>query len=123
MRRILVVDDTIDVANSLKFGLERLGFSVDTFNDPEEALSTYKPKMYDLLIIDVRMPKMTGFELASSIKKKDNKALIWFLTAFEIYQEEMKKAFPDLEITNILRKPISLKELSNKIKAEFNDAT
>ena len=119
MQRILIVDDTVDIANSLKFGLERLGFAVDAFTDPELALNSYKPSMYDLLIIDVRMPKMSGFELANSIKNKDSSALVWFLTAFEVYQDEIKKSFPGLAETNILRKPISLKELSTKIKSQF----
>ena len=70
MRRILVVDDEQDIAMSLKAGLERKGFAVDVFFDPLEALERYQPGTYDLLIIDVRMPKMNGFELCAKSERK-----------------------------------------------------
>ena len=68
-KSILLVDDEADVIEILKVGLEDNGFKVDAFTDPELALSSFKAGTYDLLLLDVRMPKMNGFELYEQIKK------------------------------------------------------
>src|SRR5919201_2480280 len=70
--RVLLVDDDVDITTSLKIGLEDNGFTVDTFNDPLEALSSFKPGLYDLLLFDVRMPELNGFNLYDKIKKEKN---------------------------------------------------
>jgi len=115
MTKILLVEDEEDIAKSLKAGLERKGFQVDTFTDPTQALAKYKPHAYDLLLIDIRMPKMNGFELVREIRKVDDDSEVWFLTAFEVYYEEFKKMFPNLDVKNFIRKPVSLNELSSRI--------
>ncbi|MFL6395308.1 MAG: response regulator [Nitrososphaeraceae archaeon] len=68
--RILLVDDDVDITTSLKIGLEDNGFVVDAFNDPLLALSNFKPGIYDLLLFDIRMPQLSGFDLYDKIKKK-----------------------------------------------------
>ncbi len=115
MTKIFLVDDEPDIANSLKTGLERKGFKVDVFTDPTEALAKYKSHGYDLLLIDIRMPKLNGFELVREIRKVDTDSEVWFLTAFEVYYEEFKKMFPNLDVKSFIRKPVSLNELSNRI--------
>lgn len=81
-RRILAVDDNPDITTTIKTGLEDSGlFYVDTFNDPELALSSFRPGMYDLILIDFKMPKMYGHELYDEIKKLDEKVKVCFLTA------------------------------------------
>ncbi len=115
MTRIFLVDDEPDIANSLKVGLERKGFDVDVYTDPTVALAEYKPHYYDLLLIDIRMPKLNGFELVREIRKVDTDSEVWFLTAFEVYYEEFKKMFPNLDVKSFIRKPVSLNELSNRI--------
>src|SRR5919198_5463371 len=85
--RILLVDDDVDITTSLKIGLEDNGFAVDAFNDPLEALSSFKPSLYDLLLFDVRMPQLNGFNLYDKIKqeKNNNKHLkVCFITAYNI---------------------------------------
>ena len=69
------------MTNVMKMTLERAGFRVDTFNDPVLALKNYKPHMYDLVILDVIMPEMEGFELYTQLKRKDSGINICFLTA------------------------------------------
>ena len=69
-RKILIVDDEPDIASSLKMGLEYNGFEVHAFNDPVEALSNFKAGSYDLVLLDIKMPKMNGFELCQEIKRK-----------------------------------------------------
>ncbi len=115
MTKIFLVDDEPDIANSLKTGLERKGFNVDVYTDPTEALAKYKPHYYDLLLIDIRMPKLNGFELVREIRKVDTDSEVWFLTAFEVYYEEFKKMFPNLDVKSFIQKPVSLNELSGRI--------
>jgi DNA-binding response OmpR family regulator len=115
MTKIFLVDDEPDIANSLRLGLERKGFEVDVYTDPTEALAKYKPHFYDLLLIDIRMPKLNGFELVREIRKVDSTSEVWFLTAFEVYYEEFKKMFPNLDVKSFIRKPVSLNELSTRI--------
>ena len=62
-RRILVVDDEPDITLTLQAGLEDGGFNVDAFPDQELVLSSFKPGLYDLALIDIMMPKMDGFAL------------------------------------------------------------
>jgi len=115
--RILVVDDEPDLTQVSTLALEYHGFKVDSFNDPQEALSKYKPGLYDLVILDIKMPKMDGFELYQEIKKKDNDANICFLTASEQYYEEFrKKDYLALDRNLFIRKPIENEELVKQIK-------
>jgi DNA-binding response OmpR family regulator len=90
-KKILLVDDEADLTMLCGLALEYYGFKVDTFTDPQEALSNYKPGYYDLVILDIMMPKMDGFQLYDEIKKKDQKAKVCFLTASEMYYEQFRK--------------------------------
>jgi CheY-like chemotaxis protein len=75
--KLLIVDDELDITRILKKGLELLGaYSVDTFNDPLEALSNFDAGTYDMVILDIRMPKMNGFELCRKITQKDAKTKV-----------------------------------------------
>ena len=114
--RILVVDDEPDLTQVSTLALEYHGFKVDSFNDPQEALSKYKPGLYDLVILDIKMPKMDGFELYQEIKKIDNNANVCFLTASEQYYEEFrKKEYYALDRNLFIRKPIENEELVKEI--------
>jgi DNA-binding response OmpR family regulator len=85
--RILLVDDEHDNKQIFTIGLQDAGFEVDAYNDPELALSAFKPDYYDLLILDIRMPKMDGYELYDKIRKNDDKVKVCFLTASEKYKD------------------------------------
>jgi DNA-binding response OmpR family regulator len=114
--RILVVDDEPDLTKVSTLALEYHGFKVDTFNDPQEALSKFKPGSYDLIILDIKMPEMDGFELYHEIKKKDNNAKICFLTASELYYEEFRnKEYRALDRNLFIRKPIDNEDLVKEI--------
>ena len=116
-KRILIVDDEPDITRLCSLALEYYGFKVDTFNDSEEALSNFKPDYYDLVILDIKMPKMDGFELYYELKKKDNDVKVCFLTASELYYEEFrKKEYCALDRNLFIRKPIDNEELVKEIK-------
>ena len=121
-KKTLVVDDEPDLTKSCSLALEYHGFKVDTFNDPQEALSNYKPGYYDLVILDIKMPKMDGFELYDEIKKKDHKAKVCFLTASELYYEEFrKKEYCALDRNLFIRKPIYNEELLREVSKIRNN--
>ena len=121
-KRILVVDDEPDLTMICSLALQYHGFKVDTSNDPQEALSNFKPDYYDHVILDIKMPKMDGFELYDEIKKKDNYAKVCFLTASELYYERYrKKEYSALDKILFLKKPIDnddlLKEVNKIMKS------
>ncbi len=110
--RVMIVDDEQDITTIFKIGLERNEFVVTTFNDSIEALSKFRPGLYDLSILDVRMPGMDGFQLYSKIKDIDNTVKVCFLTAFDEFREEFKASFPILEeVKCYLKKPITVQDL------------
>jgi DNA-binding response OmpR family regulator len=118
-KRILIVDDEKDITDTFKRGLDQQGFEVLTYNDPELALSQFKENWFDLLLIDIKMPKISGFELYRRLKKIDSKPKVCFITAFDVYYDEFKKVFPSLEVKCFLRKPISISDLAEQVKLEF----
>ena len=117
--KILVADDEPDLTRIFKIHLEQAGFDVDAFNDPLDALLHYKADTYDLLLLDIKMPKMNGFELYKKMMEIDNKPKTCFITAFEIYYEEFKTLFPSLDVKCFLRKPIAGKDLIAQIKSQL----
>jgi two-component system, OmpR family, response regulator ChvI len=122
MKRIAVVDDEVDITAVLKKGLEHHGFAVDIFNDPQVALASFKPGVYDLMIIDIRMPKLNGFDLYRELRKKDSGVKVCFLTAFEIYYEEFRKMFPNVDVRAFIRKPVSISSLVSQVNATIESA-
>jgi len=115
--KILIVDDEKDILSSLKMGLERNGFQVYAYSEPLKALADFKPNTYDLLILDSKMPNMRGFELYREIRKKDARVKVFILTAFEINSTDTQEFFPDLDVKNIIQKPVTLAQLIEKINA------
>ena len=133
-RKILIVDDEVDITTAFKLGLEEaVELQVDVYNDPLLALSDYKPGIYDLLLLDIKMPKMDGFELYKKIQDKekkmkdhttgnaDDKLSVCFITASELYfyEEITKEVLPELGVSRIIRKPISIDDLVEYLKEEL----
>ena len=121
-KKIMIVDDELDIANLYKLSLERYGFFVEIFSDPLLALSSYKAGAYDLLLLDINMPRMNGFRLYQEILSRhlDNHVKVCFITAFEEYNNQFKELFPRLkEADCFIRKPIALKALTEKVKSRL----
>jgi two-component system, OmpR family, response regulator ChvI len=117
--RILIVDDEPDITESFGLALEDSGFEVDKYNDPAVALASFKPNVYGLLILDIKMPKMDGFELYDKIKKIDKKVKVFFISAFDIDRAEISKKYPGLKIENFLPKPIQIPELIKRVEEQL----
>jgi DNA-binding response OmpR family regulator len=119
--RILVVDDEPDVASLLKMALEHEGSfnNVQTFDDPLLALSNFKAGLYDLVILDIIMPNIDGFDLYQEMIKIDNKVKFCFLTGSETYREELEK-YRSLNEDMFIRKPIPIKDLLMEINKKLD---
>ncbi|MFY9871740.1 MAG: response regulator [Candidatus Nitrosopolaris sp.] len=117
-QRILLVDDESDITTALKMYLELQGFHVDAFTDPVNALAQFKAGFYQLLILDIKMPEMNGFELYTEIKKKDDTIKVFFLTALSEmhdYDAFKKEVFPKEGERYFIAKPIENEEILKRI--------
>jgi DNA-binding response OmpR family regulator len=119
--RILIVDDDHDILVTFKAALEENNeFEVDTFTDPDEVLSNFKAGLYNLLIIDIRLPKMDGFELYDKIKEIDNEAKVCFVSAYEINYKALRAIFPSPDIDEcFIRKPVNMKDPVGRVRSEL----
>ncbi len=126
IRRILLVDDEPDITLYFSMILRDSGFMVDVFNDSLIALSSFKANMYSIAILDIRMPKMNGFDLGAKIKKIDKKIKLAFITAYDITEEDLKEeGMTELINSNdkkplIMKKPISEIDFVSQIKEELD---
>jgi two-component system response regulator ChvI len=116
-KRILLVDDEPDIIYSVRKVLEIKGFVVDSYNNPTLALSNFKPGLYDLLLLDIKMPEMNGFDLHQKIKEIDNNVRVCFLTASELFYEEYRRldAYATLDKEYFIQKPCRSEELIRQL--------
>ena len=123
-KKILVIDDEPDLTYTLEKVLEDNGFAVDTFNDPILVLNYYKVNFYDLVVLDIKMPKKDGFELYTKIREKDPKVKICFLTAITTYKEDFRKRRLEMGKTikedYFILKPIQNEDLIKKLTSIMN---
>lgn len=123
--RVMVVDDERDILSILKRGLESKNrFQVDTFMDAESALESLKENSddyYDLVLTDIRMPKINGFELYRRIKESNPHMKIVFITAFEINKDEFSKVIPSVDVIDFISKPVSMSTLITKLNSILNN--
>ena len=117
--RILLVDDEADVLASVKRGLEMRGFEVDAFEDPVKALQQFRRDTYEIALLDVRMPRLNGFQLYREILKRDENVRVRFFTAYEEFRDEFRKAFPELDERRFIRKPTTLARLTQILPNEY----
>jgi CheY-like chemotaxis protein len=117
---ILIVDDDPDVTTVFGLGLEDEGFDVYTYNDPLEALSKFRPNFYDLLLVDINMPKIDGIELSRQILELDANVKICFITAGEANIEVLRELYPTRNIGCYIKKPVTIEQLVERVKAELD---
>ena len=117
-QRILLVDDEHDVNLTISLILEENGFKVDSFTDAEKALENFTTGRYDLVILDVKMPGMSGFSLYREIRKLNDKVSVCFLTAAdEVYYIILKKYHPNIDEKCIIHKPVDNESLVRQLKS------
>jgi CheY-like chemotaxis protein len=126
-KRILVVDDDPDITLTFKVGLDgyyycddKMHFEVYTYNNPAVALSEFKPNFYDLLLTDIYMPHMNGFELCQKILELDVNIRICFISAAEINIEALREIYPTLSLGCFIKKPVTIDYLVKRLSAELD---
>ena len=111
-KRILVVDDEYDICMVYQMVLHDAGFECISYIDPVKALKEFRPFYYDLILLDIKMPVLNGFELCKKIRELDKPVHIVFITASEEYYEQFRSQhFPELGKINYIQKPIGNQEL------------
>ncbi|HEX6671341.1 MAG TPA: response regulator [Nitrososphaeraceae archaeon] len=123
-KKILLVDDEPDITYTIQKILEDHGFKVDSFNDPILVLNNYKAYFYDLVILDIKMPNMDGFELYLKIREMDPKVKICFLTVIATFNEDFRKTRLALGKTisedYFIQKPVEMDDLLKKLTSIMN---
>jgi|SRR5215217_4507070 DNA-binding response OmpR family regulator len=126
-KRILIVDDDPDITFTFKkafdeanrIGGNKSSFHVSTYNDPIIALSEFKPDFYDLLLVDINMPKMNGFDFCVKVLEIDINPRVCFMSSGLINQEALREQYPSLSIGCFIRKPVTIENIVRRVKAEL----
>jgi CheY-like chemotaxis protein len=127
-KRILIVDDNKDITLTFKAGIEDNNnhndaskrIEVHTCNNPATALSEFKPNFYDLLLIDIKMPNMNGFELCEKILTMDINVRVCFMSSGGINRDALKEIYPSLSVGCFIKKPVTIDYLVKRIMSELD---
>ena len=117
---VLIVDDDPDMTSIFSLGLQDEGFEVYTYNDPLQVLSQFRPNFYDLLLVDISMPKINGIDLSRQLLELDPNVKICFITAGEANIEVLRELYPTRGIGCFIRKPVTIDQLVRRVKAELD---
>jgi DNA-binding response OmpR family regulator len=113
-KKIMIIDDDVDITNLFSIFLESNGYIVNAYTNPLEAFHNFRKNSHDLIVLDLKMPKMDGMALYHKIKEIDNNVIICFTTADITYIENLRNGIIDIDKI-VLYKPVLLKDLKNKI--------
>jgi DNA-binding response OmpR family regulator len=127
-KRILIIDDETDVTITFKAGIENSNNYNDAnkrieayaSNDPVVALSEFKPNFYDLLLVDINLPHMNGFELCEKILAIDLNVKVCFMSSGEINREALREIYPAISLGCFIRKPVTIDYLVKRIRSELD---
>jgi DNA-binding response OmpR family regulator len=124
-KRILIVDDDPDITYTFKEGIEYYSSSsssikVYTYNDPLVTLSEFKPNYYDLILLDINLPVLNGFELYEKILKLDINVKACFMSAAQINREALREIYPSISLGCFIRKPVTIDYLVIRLRAELD---
>lgn len=127
-KRILIVDDDADVTMTFKSGVEQTNNNNDankrievyTSNSPVTALSEFKSNFYDLLLVDINLPQMNGFELSEKVLAIDINVKVCFMSSGEINREALREIYPAISFGCFIRKPVTIDYLVKRIRSELD---
>ena len=127
-KRIFIIDDEADVTITFKAGIEESNnykdanksIEVHTSNNPVIALSEFKPNFYDLLLVDINMPHINGFELCEKILAIDINVKVCFMSSVEINREALREIYPALSLGCFIKKPVTMDYLVKRIMSELD---
>jgi len=125
-KRILIVDDEADITTTFRVGLENRNthkngrIAVQVYNDPRLAISEFQPNIYDLLLTDINMPFINGFDLSERISNMDINVKICLMSSGELNWDALREIYPTLNLGCFIRKPITLGSLVDRITTELD---
>ena len=127
-KRILIVDDDLDITFTFKKAFDeanrisgnKISFHVNTYNDPIVALLEFKPDFYDLMLVDINMPKMNGFDFCVKVFEVDINPRVCFMSSELINQEALREQYPSLSIGCFIIKPVTIENLVKRVKEELD---
>ena len=125
-KRVLIVDDDPDLTLTFKVSLDgyhyddKTRFEVYTYNDPLLVVTQFKPNFYDLLLTDIYMPHMNGFELSQKILEIDVNIRVCFISSAEINIEALREVYPRLSFGCFIKKPVTIEYLVKRLLAELD---
>src|SRR5215471_20684949 len=127
-KRILIVDDNEDITTTFRTGIEDSNNSINvnkrievhTSNDPVLALSEFKPNFYDLLLVDINMPYMNGFQLCEKMLAIDINVKVCFMSSGEINRKALREIYPTLTVGCFMKKPMTIDYLLERIRLELD---
>ncbi len=128
LKRILIVDDDPDLTLTFKVGLEeyryyhddKRKFEVYTYNSPIVAVREFKPNFYDMLLTDIYMPNINGFELCQKILELDADIRVCFMSAAEANVEALREVYPKVSFGCFIKKPVSIEYLVKRLLEELD---
>jgi CheY-like chemotaxis protein len=126
LERILIVDDEKDITLAFKVGIEDSNthtnkkIEVHTSNNPVLALSEFKPNFFDLLLVDINMPHMNGFQLCEKLLAVDINVKVCFMSSATINREAVREIYPSLSVGCFIRKPVTIDYLIKRIMSELD---
>ena len=128
VKRILVVDDEPDITLTFKAGLDgyyygyddKKRFEVYTYNDPLLVMKEFKPHFYDLLLTDIYMPNMNGFQLCEKILELDVNIRVCFMSAFVVNIQALREVYSNVNLGCYIEKPVTIKYLIKRLSAELD---
>jgi DNA-binding response OmpR family regulator len=100
-------------------GLKDEGFEVYAYNDPLDAISEFRPNFYDLLLVDINMPKMNGIDLSRQLLELDSNVKICFITAGDANVEVLRELYPTRDIGCFIKKPVTIENLVRRVRSEL----
>jgi CheY-like chemotaxis protein len=127
LKRILIVDDDPDLTLTFKVGLEgyhyyhddKRRFEVYVYNSPIILVREFKPNFYDLMLTDIYMPGMNGFELCQTILELDVNIRVCFISAAEVNIEALREVYPKVSFGCFIQKPVTIEYLVKRLNAEL----
>jgi DNA-binding response OmpR family regulator len=98
----------------------RTRFEVYTYNNPAVALSNFKPNFYDLMLTDIYMPDMNGFELCQKVLELDANVKVCFISAAEVNIQALREVYPKVSFGCFMKKPVKIEYLVKRLLAELD---
>jgi DNA-binding response OmpR family regulator len=127
LKKVLIIDDDPDITLAFKLGLDscyyyenKRRFEVYIYNNPLVALSEFKPNFYDLLLTDVNMPHINGFELSQEILELDSNIKVCYMSAVDVNIESLRQVYPKVSFGSFIKKPIEIEYLAKRLLAELS---